>query len=381
MKIELHKIKIKDIRNGYFSNIETNEVWTEVESTSENGIKQKTKLNIRPAYQRNFVYKEDKRDEVIRTVKKGFPLNVMYWVKNTDGSFEVLDGQQRTISILEYIKEEGISFSLNDIYFHSLSPEDQNRFLDYELMIYICEGEYQEKLDWFKVINIAGEVLTQQELRNAMFVGPWLYDAKRHFSKIGCVASEIGKDLAEQNTNRQELLETALCWIVYANENKYRSIDEYMSAHQKDKNAKELYDYFCNVIDWVKKIFPKKNKFMKNLPWGEYYADYKQKTLNPFELEKQVEELMKDSEVQNKKGIYKYLLSEDEKHLNLRTFEENDKATAFAQCGGICAHCKKQFSIEEMEADHITPWSRGGKTTLENLQMLCKNCNRTKSNK
>lgn len=386
MKIELHKIKVRDIRNGYITNDETNEVFTIVKATKENNLKKDAKLNIRPPYQREFVYKDKMRDEVIRTILKGFPLNVMYWVKNEDGTYEILDGQQRTISVLDYIKidEHGNLvpvFSVDELMFHSQTPEKQEKILDYELMIYICEGTYEEKLEWFKVINISGEKLTEQELRNAMFTGSWLYDAKRHFSRTECPAIHKGKDYVSGNPIRQELLELIISWCVYANKEKYSSIENYMSIHQNDKDADDLWSYYQEVIDWVKRTFTKVRKEMKGLPWGEFYHDYKDKKYNPNELEKTIQELYLDDEVNSKKGIYEYLLSGDEKSLNLRTFTSNQKAQGYEACKGICASCSKHFDVEEMEADHIDPWSKGGKTELNNLQMLCQPCNRRKSNK
>lgn len=381
MEIELYRIKIRDIRDGYTRNDETGEVYTNILKTDANKLKNNAQLNIRPAYQREFVYKDKKRDEVIRTVQKGFPLNVMYWVQNDDGTFEILDGQQRTISILEYIKKDGTSFSLNEMYFHSLSPEKQNQILDYELMIYICKGTYQDKLDWFKVINIAGEQLTDQELRNAMFVGPWLSDAKKHFSKMGCAATQLGKDYVKGNPINQELLAKALSWIVDAHKERYSSIEEYMSQHQYDKDCNELWIYYQEIISWIKRTFIKLRKQMLDVDWGIVYNKYHKNFYNSNDLETRISELMKDDDVTNKKGIYEYVLSGNEKYLNIRAFTETQKAEAYEKCQGICAKCQKQCQLDEMEADHITPWSQGGKTEPNNLQMLCSNCNRTKSNK
>ena len=195
MKIELHEITIRDITEGYVDNQENGVV-------GYNGI-----LNIRPKYQREFVYTEDKRNAVIDTINKGFPLNVMYWVKNDDGTFEVLDGQQRTLSFCQYVNND---FSLNNKAFHNLTKTEQDRILDYKCMIYFCEGTDLEKLEWFKIINIAGEKLTDQELRNAVYTGTWLTSAKLKFSKTGCAAYNLGKDYVAGNTIRQEYLETVI---------------------------------------------------------------------------------------------------------------------------------------------------------------------------
>lgn len=195
MKIELQEISVRDVVNGYINNDE------------QGCIAYNGKLNIRPAYQREFVYKEQQRNAVIETIKKNFPLNVMYWVKNEDGTFEVLDGQQRTISICEYV--EG-NFSLEYQYFHNLEDEEKEQILNYKLMVYFCEGENREKLDWFKIINIAGEKLTNQELRNAIYTETWLTDAKKYFSKTSCPAYNIGNQYLNGSSIRQDYLETAI---------------------------------------------------------------------------------------------------------------------------------------------------------------------------
>ncbi len=198
MKIELKEIAIRDVTNGYVNNNE------------EGVVGYDGKLNIRPKYQREFVYKDKQRDAVIETIKKDFPLNVMYWVKNEDDTYEVLDGQQRTISICEYVAGK---FSLNFQYFHNLEKTEQDQILDYKLMVYFCEGNDKEKLDWFETINIAGEKLTDQELKNAIYTGTWLTEAKKYFSKSGCPAYSIASNYLKGSSIRQEYLETAISWI------------------------------------------------------------------------------------------------------------------------------------------------------------------------
>lgn len=364
MKIELKEISIRDLFNGY------------KDSNDEGIVAYGGKLNVRPAYQREFVYKDKQRDAVIDTVMKKFPLNVMYWVKNTDGTFELLDGQQRTISICQYLSKD---FSINFRYFHNLTESEKEEILNYPLMVYFCEGTDKEKLDWFKTINIAGEKLTDQELRNAMYTGSWLYDAKKYFSKNSCPAYQIGNKYMNGTAIRQDYLETALEWI--CNRDSLESIEEYMSKHQADKDANELWQYFQSVIDWVKRLFPTYRKEMKGLPWGLYYNKFKDKSFNTNDLEEKLQELMLDEDVTNKKGIYEYLLDGDEKHLSIRAFSDKQKREAYEQQKGICPKCGKHFEIEEMEADHIDPWHSGGKTIFENCQMLCKPCNRRKSGK
>ena len=391
MQIDKTEIKIKELIAGYTRDEESSQVVAYADSS---GV---VRLNIRPKYQREFVYKEAQRNAVIDTILKGFPLNIMYWVKNVDFGaeceYEVLDGQQRTISICEYIKG---SFSVlwNDKtqYFHTLSKDLQEKFLDYKLDVYVCQGSESEKLEWFKTINIAGETLTSQELRNAVYASVWLSDAKLRFSKPNGIAVQMGTRYLNGSAIRQDFLETALEWIV--NSKKDEKICEYMAKHAKDsKNADELLRYFQNVINWLEMKFSNYRKEMKGLEWGLFYNTYKDKPLDAKELESKIIELMQDDEVGNKKGVYPYLLSGDEKHLSLRAFSESVKRAVYERQGGVCAnsdghikgvkcpHENEKLELEQMEADHIIPWSKGGKTEKENCQMLCKECNRKKSAK
>ncbi|MBQ9772675.1 MAG: DUF262 domain-containing protein [Lentisphaeria bacterium] len=358
MKIELHELTIREIAENYTDNNENG-------VTGYNG-----KLNIRPKYQREFVYDDKKRNAVIETIIRGFPLNVMYWVKNSDDDFEILDGQQRTISFCQYINGD---FSLNNRAFHNLTKPEQQQILDYKVMVYFCEGNDKEKLDWFQTINIAGEKLTDQELRNAVYTGSWLADAKLKFSKSNCAAYLKGNKYLNAAPIRQEYLETALKWI---NNGK---IEEYMSQHQHDPNANELFSYFLKVIDWVEMTFVKYRKEMKGIEWGPLYNQFKDIVVDTADLEKEISALMVDDDVTNRKGIYTYVLTRQEKYLSVRAFDNRMKRTAYERQAGICKICGKYFEIEEMEADHITPWSQGGKTLSENCQMLCRECNRRKS--
>ena len=357
MKIELKKIKICELVEGY------------KDSNEEGVVGWGGRLNIRPKYQREFVYKDKQRDAVIDTVSKGFPLNVMYWVKCGNDEYEVLDGQQRTISICQYVS--GI-FSYDMRYYHNLQEDEQKKISDYELMVYFCEGTDSEKLQWFKTINIAGEKLTEQEIRNAVYSGAWTTDAKRYFSKRNCAAENIAKDYMNGSAIRQDFLETAIDWISKGN------IEAYMGNHQHEPNANELWLYFQGVINWVKALFPKYRKEMKGLDWGLWYNKLKDGKFDSAELENKVSRLMQDEDVTNRRGIYEYVLFGDEKHLNIRAFKDSDKRYAYESQSGICVRCGKHFPIEEMEADHITPWCEGGKTEKENCQMLCRRCNREK---
>jgi hypothetical protein len=360
MKIQLKEITIRDLTGGFADNAE------------KGVVAYRGKLDIRPPYQREFIYKDKQRDAVIDTVRKDFPLNVMYWAVQDDGTFEVIDGQQRTLSICQYV--EG-AFSIKDMYFHNLQDNEQEQILKYKCMVYLCSGTDSEKLEWFKTINIAGEELTDQELRNAVYHGPWTADAKRYFSKTGCPAYGIGSNYLDGTPIRQDYLETAIDWFSEGD------IEAYMSKHQHDKDAKPLWNYFEKVIDWVKATFPDYRREMKHVHWGPLYNKYHGKKLDPKKLAKEVAKLMEDEEVGKPSGIYPYLLTKDERYLNLRAFSDKEKRNAYEKQKGKCPKCGKKFGIGEMEADHITPWHEGGKTVAANCQMLCKDDNRRKSGK
>lgn len=371
MNIELHRITVRELVEGYVDD-------------AESGVRGfGGRLDIRPAYQREFVYKEKERNAVISTVMKGFPLNVMYWANKDDGTFEVMDGQQRTISLCQYYNGDFAwgELEMGAKYFHRQLADMQEKFLDYELMVYFCEGSPSEKIDWFKVINIAGLKLTAQEMRNAVYSGPWVGDAKRYFSKAGCVAAKIGAKYLNGSADRQEYLETAIEWMI--NSSKDKAIEDYMAIHQGDGEAVELWLHFQKVVNWVETLFPKYRKEMKGIEWGRLYKEFSAKSYNPCELEKSAQALMVDKEVQAKKGIYEYLLSDGARgeKLNLRQFDDAEKRAAFEQQEGVCPKCNGSFTYEEMEGDHIVPWSKGGKTVPENLQMLCRRCNALKSDR
>ena len=361
MNIELKEITIQELSDGFQDN-------------NENGVVgYGGKLDIRPPYQREFIYKDKQRDAVINTVTKNFPLNVMYWAVREDGTFEVIDGQQRTISICQYVNGD---FAFQNRYFHNLKADEKEKILNYTLMVYVCSGTESEKLEWFKTINIAGEKLTEQELRNAVYTGSWVSDAKRYFSKSGCVAYNIGSDYLNGSPIRQEFLETAIDWI---SEGK---IENYMATHQHDPNATALWLYFQSVITWVNATFTvKRKKFMKGIQWGLFYNKYKDVVFDTKAIEEETARLIADDEVEKKSGIYAYILTKDERYLGIRTFSDSVKQKVYENQKGICPICKNHFDISEMEGDHITPWVEGGKTIEENCQMLCKDDNRRKSSK
>ena len=360
MTIKQIEITVGEITSGYVNN-------------DEQGVRgYDGLLDIRPPYQREFVYNDSQRQAVIETITKNFPLNVMYWAKCDDGTFEVIDGQQRTISVCQYVNGD---FSFKTRYFHNLQDDEKEQILNYTLSIYICEGTDSEKLAWFETINIAGEKLSAQELRNAVFHGTWVSDAKRYFSKPGCAAMKIGYDYLNGSAIRQDYLETAISWISKG------KIKDYMGTHQHDLNAVALWNYFCSVINWVKAIFPKYRKEMKGVNWGNLYELYSKKTWDATEIDKEVSRLMADSDVKTKKGIYQYVFDHDEHHLDIRAFDENTKREIYEKQEGYCKKCGEHFELSQMEADHITPWRDGGRTIAENCQMLCKECNRRKGAK
>lgn len=357
MDIKQQKVTIRELHNGYINNNE------------EGVLGYGGKLNIRPKYQREFIYKEKQQELVIDTVKKHFPLNTIYWADNGDGTYELLDGQQRTLSICRYIDNK---FSINHQYFHNLTETEKENILDYELMIYLCKGNDKAKLEWFKVINIAGLTLTAQELRNAIYTGEWLTHAKKHFSKTNCVADTIGGDWINGSPIRQDYLEKVIKWISNG------QIENYMAEHQSKQNANELWLYFQAVISWIQSNFKEYRKEMKSVDWGFLYNRFKSIEFDTAQLEIDTKRLMMDDEVTKKSGIYEYLLTKDKRFLNLRAFTKSQKRLVFEKQNKMCLSCREEFKIDEMEADHIMPWSQGGKTDLENCQMLCKKCNRIK---
>lgn len=366
MKIELKEISIRELTTGYEDNDESGVLGFD------------GKLDIRPPYQREFIYKDKQRDAVIDTVAKNYPLNVMYWAVREDGSYEVIDGQQRTISICQYVEGDfsvKIGNTPENRAFHNLQKDEQEKILDYKLTVYVCSGTDSEKLEWFKTINIAGEKLTDQELRNAVYSGSWVTDAKRYFSKSNCPAYGIGSNYLSGSPIRQDYLETTIKWI--SND----SIEQHMAKHQHEPNASKLWLYFQSVINWVQAIFPTYRKEMKGIKWGPLYNEFHEQDFDFKELEIEITKLMQDEEVTSKKGIYPYVLTRKEKHLSIRAFSDKQKRESYERQKGVCAICQKHFELNEMEADHITPWHEGGKTSADNCQMLCKDDNRSKSGK
>ena len=369
MEIKYREISVKELAEGYFEDKETNGV-----------VGFGGKLNIRPKYQREFVYDEKKRNLVIDSINNKYPLNVFYWVKNSETDFEVLDGQQRSISICQYVNDfyaikdkEG-----NEKYFHNLTADERNKILDYKLSIYWCEGDDSEKLAWFRRINVSGEPLNEQEMLNATYSGVWLTSAKKYFSHSrnasACPAYQVANKYIKGDVVRQEYLAAAISWI---NNGKIR---EYMAAHQHDPNANALWNYFNAVINWVESTFIVYRPLMKGVDWGYLYNNFKDKVTDTEELENRIKALLEDEEtITATKGIYYYVFDGDEKHLSIRAFDKATKTAVFEKQNHKCKKCGKEIAFSEAQADHITPFAKGGRTIAENCQILCADCNRRKS--
>ena len=379
MKITRKQIKIKDIFNCY-------------EDKKEEGVYGfGGLLSIRPAYQREFVYEPHKQKAVIDTIRRNLPLGVIYWGANEDGTFDVIDGQQRILSICNFMKKGGFHHRDERDTYHNMLDDEKERFNNYELDVYICEGSDIERLEWFRTINIASEPLTDQELRNANYVGSWLSDAKKNFSKVvggnPCRGYNKSKHLNNDKhllvnvkVNRQELLELALEWIcTYKG---VESIETYMGGHKDDANANELWLHYCQVIEWVESTFPKYHIEMKGVDWGRLYTEFGNNSYDTDELEKKILDLLGDEDVTSKKGVYEYVLSNctRERVLSIRAFSKKDKQTKYAQQNGICPICGQHYEFDEMQGDHIVEWANNGKTILDNLQMVCHKCHKKLTN-
>lgn len=370
MTIKQLEVTIGEITKGYINNEEQG-------VRGYNGL-----LDIRPPYQREFIYNEAEQRAVINTVLNEYPLNVMYWVKRSDDAecpYEVMDGQQRTLSLCQYVAGK---FAVDFKYFDNQPADDQKKILDYKLTVYVCEGKESEKLEWFKTINIAGKPLNEQEIRNAVYAGPFVSDAKHHFSKSNCGAYRLGKDLVNGSPIRQDFFKKALEWMAEheTRNGKLQSAVGYMAIHQHDKNAIPLWTYFQNVLNWAISTFNiKKFKIiMKGVDWALFYDKYHEQPLDIKAMEDRISDLIGDDEIQKPNGIIPYVLTGDERYLDLRTFKDKVKKAIWEKQNHKCAICGKEFDFELMEGDHIKPWREGGRTDIKNCQMLCRQCNRSK---
>ncbi len=379
-------ITIRDICDGF--------VYNEYEGRGLFGLS--GKLTIQPEYQRNYIYAQENRESgVIDSVIKGYPLGLIYFNKVADDKFEVLDGQQRITSIGRYITNKFPIKDQNGMeqYFDGLNQHIQNQILDTRLLIYECAGTETEIKEWFKIINIKGIPLNDQELLNAVYSGPFVTLAKEEFSNSQNANIQKWSAYVSGTVNRQDYLKTALEWV--SNNN----ISDYMSAHRNDDNITELKQYFSAVIDWVSSVFPNIEPEMRGLEWGRLYEKYHRQAYDPKIIESKIKELYADPYVKNHKGIFEYVLGGcvDTKLLDVRVFDEATKRAVYAKqtqraeeshtsncplCAlGHDANNSKIWKLSDMDADHVTAWSKGGATDIKNCQMLCKSHNRAKGNK
>lgn len=379
-------ITVRDICEGF--------VYNELEGKGLFGLA--GKLTIQPEYQRNYIYNDGKKDvAVIDSVLKGYPLGLIYFVKTAPDKYEVLDGQQRITSLGRFVTDK---FAILDHrgmqqYFTGLDKNQRELILDTPLLIYECEGEEPEIKDWFKTINIAGVPLTPQELNNAIFSGSFVTLAKETFSNSQNAYLQKWKAYVKGDADRQEILERALDWVSNG------KIDQYMGLHRYDTNINELVQYFTSVIDWVSTVFIDVEKDMCGREWGRLYETYKGQGYDPKAVSEKVRELYADSYVKNRKGVFEFILGgcKDFKLLDVRIFDEATKKSVYAKQTAAakvaeisnCPFCTlghdgnrtKIWKLPEMDADHVTAWSKGGATNIGNCQMLCKSHNRAKGNR
>ena len=354
------------------------------------------KLVLQPEYQRNYIYAAGKKDvAVIDSLLKGYPLGLIYFVKVGDDRYEVLDGQQRITSFGRFVRGK---FPVVDAegmphYFDGLNAEEQGRILGSKLTIYVCEGAETEIKEWFKTINIAGVPLVEQELLNAIYSGPFVTAAKEVFSNSGNSEMQKWKCYVAGDEQRQKILETALKWVSGG------EVQDYMGRHRFDKDCRELKAYFTSVIDWIDGVFKGVKDEMCGLEWGRLYETYRKTAYNPERVWRRVEELYGDEFVTDRRGIFEYILGgeKETRLLNVRVFSDKEKKqvyarqTADAEKRGVsnCPLCavgheasaKRIWKIGEMDADHVTAWSKGGATDISNCQMLCKTHNRCRLQK
>jgi hypothetical protein len=389
MKTRLEKYKVSEIVDGF--------VYNELEGKGLFGLS--GKLTIQPEYQRNYIYADGKKDvAVIESLLKGYPLGLIYFNDVSEDKFEVLDGQQRITSLGRFVTRK-FSIKDNDGFeqrFSSLSPDKQSKIMNSELLVYHCEGEESEIKEWFKTINIAGVPLNEQELLNAIYSGQFVTLAKAEFSNSGNANTQEWSAYVKGSPLRQDYLATALSWIAAS---KGQETDGYMAEHRFDNNITELKTYFTTVIDWVSSVFRDVEKEMCGLDWGRLYETYHKQSYNPTKVSEAVQRLYSDFYVKKRNGIFEYVLGgeSDTKLLEVRVFDEVTKQSVYKQqtaqaksCGksncplcvdGHDANKTKIWSIKDMDADHITAWSKGGATDVSNCQILCKTHNRAKGNK
>ena len=381
-------ITVKEICDGF--------VYNELEGKGLFGLS--GKLTIQPEYQRNYIYASDggKREmAVIESVLKGYPIGLIYFNKVSDKNLEVLDGQQRITSLGRFVTDK---FAIKDEngmeqYFGGMAKDKKDKISETKLLIYECEGTESQIKEWFKTINIAVVPLVPQELLNAIYSGPFVTLGKEEFSNSQNANIQKWSAYIKGSANRQAFFERALDWASKGN------IDEYMSLHRNDKNINELKKYFNSVIDWVSSIFTDVESEMSGLEWGRLYEAYHKKSYNPKKVSAEVQKLYGDPYVKNRKGIFEFILggSTDTKLLEVRVFDDAIKKSSYKKqttkaekkkesncplCAlGHDANKEKIWSLNDMDADHVAAWSKGGATSAKNCQMLCKTHNRAKGNR
>lgn len=386
MKTTLKTYTVKEICEGF--------VYNELEGRGLFGLN--GKLTIQPEYQRNYIYADGKKDvAVIESMLKGYPLGLIYFIKVEKDKFEVLDGQQRITSFGRYVADKFAVKDEKDMeqYFNGIAKNKQEKIMQFELLIYECEGTESEIKEWFETINIAGVPLTEQEKLNAIYSGPFVTLAKAEFSNSQNSNVQKWGAYIKGSVNRQDFLARALDWV------SKEKTGDYMSKHRNDQNINELKTYFNSVIDWVSKTFIDIESEMKGLEWGRLYEEYHSKGYNPKKVSDTVHELYTDPYVKNRKGVFEFILggSTDTKLLDVRVFDEATKKSIYATqteaaktkgksncplCAiGHDASKDKIWSLSDMDADHVAAWSKGGSTTTKNCQMLCKTHNRAKGNR
>lgn len=380
------KITIKDICKAF--------VYNELEGQGLFGLS--GKLTIQPEYQRNYIYADGKKDvAVIESILKGYPLGLIYFVKKPNNKFEVLDGQQRITSIGRFVTNKFAVRDENGMeqYFGGIAKDKQKIILETTLLIYECEGEESEIKEWFKTINIAGIPLNDQELLNAVYSGPFVTLAKEEFSNSQNANVQKWSAYIKGSVNRQHYLERALDWVSKGN------IGDYMSSHRKNKDIKELKTYFNKVINWVSTVFTDVENEMCGREWGRLYEQYYKSKYDPTKVSKSLQKLYADPYVKNRKGIFEYILggATDPNLLDVRVFDEATKRLVYSKQTAnaekkkisncpLCVHGHDSnkdriWNLSEMDADHVTAWSKKGPTSIKNCQMLCKTHNRAKGNR
>lgn len=356
------------------------------------------RLTIQPEYQRNYIYDKGGKDvAVIRSLLKGYPIGLLYFVKTGDDKYEVLDGQQRITSFGRFVNTT-YPFGIEDNegnyrYFNSLNKEDQEKILNTPLTIYVCEGTSSEIDEWFQTVNIAGVPLNEQERLNASYHGSFVTLARKEYSNSNNTNMNKWLTYIKGDPRRQDVLATALNWVSHGN------VQEYMGKHRNDTDINELKTYFDSVIEWVNKLFDYTGAEMRGLPWGDYYEKYHSNAYNHDDFNTRISELLADSYVTNKKGIFEYVLGGETKPqlLQVRYFEESVKRSKYEQqtndakvlgisncplCAvGTNSNKTKIWPYKDMDADHVSAWSKGGATTIANCEMLCKIHNASKGNK